>query len=106
MRIVALSIAGFVAGFIGVLSPAETRSAALAETLPAARISATLAGYGSVDLGACVQRVSFAHAANPAECDAAGLNASQPVTSVKHMHQASDGDCTIVDAYTGACADR
>ncbi len=106
MRILALSIAGLVAGYIGVLSPVETIGALPAETPPPVRVSHTFAGGGSAGFAACTQRVPLAHAANPATCDAVGLSERRPLSIAKDMRQASDGDCTIVDAYTGACAER
>jgi hypothetical protein len=106
MRILALSIAGLVAGYVGALSPAETKGALSTETPPPVRVAHTLAGGDSADLGACGQRMPLAHAAGPATCDAAGLSETQPLSTAKRMRQASDGDCTVVDAYTGACAER
>jgi hypothetical protein len=92
MRILAVSLAGLVAGCVGVLPPPEMKGALHAETLPPG-------------LGACVQRVLLAHATHYAKCDAVGIKEWQPLPTSKHMDQASDGECTIVDAYTGTCAD-
>jgi hypothetical protein len=106
MRILALSIAGLVAGCLGVLSPAKTQAALHAETPSPGRVFHTVAVAGPAGPGACVQHVSLSHAANRAPCGAVGLNESRPLSAAKHIGPASDGDCKIVDAYTGACAER
>jgi hypothetical protein len=93
MRILAVSLVGLVAGCVGVLPPPEMKGALHAETLP-------------LGLGACVQRVLLAHAGHYATCDVVGIKEWQPLPTAKHMHQVSDGECTIVDAYTGTCADN